>query len=54
MANIVLDQNERLMEYWQELPTRVPDQVWVQFWHYLIPFWAFPGWQMRRQVAQLF
>jgi hypothetical protein len=33
--SIVFEQNERLIEYWQELPRRVQDQVWVHVRHYL-------------------
>ena len=33
--SVVLEQNERLLEHWQELPRRVQDQVWVHLRHYL-------------------
>jgi len=29
------EQNERLVEHWQQLPERVQDQVWVHLRHYL-------------------
>jgi hypothetical protein len=33
--SVVLAQNERLLEHWHELPSRVQDQVWVHLRHYL-------------------
>ena len=33
--SVVLEQNERLIEHWQELPRRIQDQVWVHLRHYL-------------------
>jgi hypothetical protein len=33
--SVVFEQNERLVEHWQQLPGRVQDQVWVHLRHYL-------------------
>jgi len=33
--SVVFEQNERLLEHWQQLPERVRDQVWVHARHYL-------------------
>jgi hypothetical protein len=33
--SVVFDQNERLIEQWQELPRRIQDQVWIHLRHYL-------------------
>jgi len=33
--SVVFEQNERLLEHWQELPRRVQEQVWVHLRHYL-------------------
>jgi hypothetical protein len=33
--SVVLEQNERLIDHWQELPRRIQEQVWLHLRHYL-------------------